>query len=213
MAGERRRKPDRKLRRFFVLFILVVVITLSLVWKFSTRTEEFTWDKATLTQSLQREIQQLHHLAASENLIAAVQEQNSASYTVEQSMAADQVWLASDASHPLKQSVSTHSVSQLFSSLLKSQPHFNELMLIDRTGNLVAASPLTSDYWQGDELKWQSIVEQSLPFFVSAKTFDQSSGVNSVQLSVPVKEGERVVGVLVVGIRLSYVFRRQIESR
>ena len=56
-------------------------------------------------------------------------------------------------------------------------------------------------------------MEDGWPSYVSAMTFDESSESNIVQLAVPVHDQQDVVGVLVVGIRLSHILMKQVEKR
>ena len=72
---------------------------------------------------------------------------------------------------------------------------------MDNQGALVAATDKTSDYWQGDEDKF------SHPFttgsmLVSEVEFDTSAQAYLVQISVPVKDGDKVIGAITFGINL-----------
>ena len=72
---------------------------------------------------------------------------------------------------------------------------------MDAQGALVCATVETSDYWQGDEPKWQRVQAKS-PGFVDEPALDPSTGVYAVQLSVPVKDREAKVGALTLTLRL-----------
>ena len=193
--------------RLSVLLWLPVLLLLSV----RSGGAEIKWDRDTLEQSLQLELQYLQQLAATEELIEAVRQQNAEPQTLAQLRLLDQTWQASAASDPLKQTLLAHPQSQRFAALHKTESHFNEWLLVDAKGGLVAAFPITSDYWQGDEDKWKKILEDGFDRYVGAKTYDHSSGVNAVQLSVAVKDGDMVIGVLVAGVRLSHVMMRQIR--
>ncbi|MFZ3582044.1 hypothetical protein ACOI1H_07740 [Loktanella sp. DJP18] len=62
-----------------------------------------------------------------------------------------------------------------------------EIILMDKRGLNAAVSVVTSDYWQGDEDKFQKTFGQGVgAIHVSAVELDESSGIYVVQVSVPV---------------------------
>jgi len=82
-------------------------------------------------------------------------------------------------------------------------PAVVEAFAMDARGALVCSIAKTSDYWQGDEPKWQrSFAGGSGGELVDGPLFDESSQRYSIQISVPVKDGDRVGGALTVGFSL-----------
>ena len=67
---------------------------------------------------------------------------------------------------------------------------------MDAKGALVCSTVETSDYWQGDEAKWQRTYRDGLELFVDEPALDLSTGTYAVQLSVPVSSGGRKAGAL-----------------
>ena len=101
-------------------------------------------------------------------------------------------------------------ISNALSSYLKtvkndSQGLFTEIFVMDNKGLNVGQSDMTSDFWQGDEAKWQKTYKvgpQSM-HIGSVKT-DESSQTLQSQLSVPVVDpasGE-VIGAVTVGVNV-----------
>jgi hypothetical protein len=80
---------------------------------------------------------------------------------------------------------------------------YSEALLTDNQGALVAAYPTPSDYWQGDEEKFQA-PWSSGELYIGPIGFDESTQVYASPVSVPVFDDRGTkIGVLVMGVRLS----------
>lgn len=78
---------------------------------------------------------------------------------------------------------------------------YTEIFVMDEHGLNVAASDVTSDYWQGDEAKYLAIREAGPhAVYVGRVEQDASTQLFQVQVSVPVVDGSRVIGVVAVGV-------------
>ena len=77
-----------------------------------------------------------------------------------------------------------------------------EVILMDGHGANVCLSRETSDYWQGDEPKWQRTFLEGRDPFVDDPSLDASSATYAVQLSVPVMEGARRIGALTLTLKV-----------
>jgi hypothetical protein len=77
-----------------------------------------------------------------------------------------------------------------------------EVILMDERGANVCLSRETSDYWQGDEAKWQKTFVEGHDPFVDEPALDASSATYAVQLSVPVTEGARRIGALTLTLKV-----------
>jgi hypothetical protein len=77
-----------------------------------------------------------------------------------------------------------------------------EAFAMDERGGVACSTVATSDYWQGDEAKWQKTVQDGLPAFVDEPSLDASTGVYAIQLSVPMLEGERRIGAVTLTLKL-----------
>ena len=80
-----------------------------------------------------------------------------------------------------------------------------EVFAMDNLGLNVAQSVETSDYWQGDEAKWQNTYGNgSGDIHISEVEFDESTGSYQSQVSMPVKDpatGE-LIGAITFGINV-----------
>lgn len=76
-----------------------------------------------------------------------------------------------------------------------------EIMLTDQQGRNVAISEITSDFWQGDEAKFQQIYQSSQRYFFDEVSFDASTQRFLVHLSIPIKDSQgQHTGALILGI-------------
>ena len=73
---------------------------------------------------------------------------------------------------------------------------------MDNQGANVCMTDKTSDYWQGDEAKFQKSYNNGAGGMdISDVKFDDSSQAYIVQVSVPVKDaGGKVIGAVTIGI-------------
>ena len=93
----------------------------------------------------------------------------------------------------------------LSKKLKKWQSLFNgavtELILTDNQGKNIAISKLTSDYWQGDEDKFNKVFTRLDDYYFDTVEYDASTHHFQVQLSIPVfNKNYNHIGVLILGI-------------
>ena len=86
--------------------------------------------------------------------------------------------------YPLRQQVVGRPCSIKVRKLVADDPNVVEALVMDDRGALVCATVESSDYWQGDEPKWQRTYQDGQEVFVDAPALDTSTGVYAVQLSV-----------------------------
>lgn len=80
-----------------------------------------------------------------------------------------------------------------------------EIFVMDNRGLNVGQSDITSDYWQGDEAKWQKSFRAGPgAIFVDSVEKDQSTGQLQVQVSVPIEDPEsgKVIGAITLGVNV-----------
>jgi len=83
----------------------------------------------------------------------------------------------------------------------------NEIFVMDNLGLNVAQSAVTSDYWQGDEDKWQLSYGDGTgegAVHISEVEFDDSTGVYQSQVSIPVKDLQtgKLLGAMTFGVNV-----------
>jgi hypothetical protein len=86
-----------------------------------------------------------------------------------------------------------------------SQGIVTEVFVMDNRGLNVGQSDVTSDYWQGDEAKWQKTFQAGANgFFIDEVEMDESTQTFQSQVSVSIVDpatGE-VIGAITVGVNI-----------
>jgi hypothetical protein len=86
---------------------------------------------------------------------------------------------------------------------LAAASKYGEAFVMDSRGALVCATQKTSDYWQGDEAKWSRAFDGGKgATFIDRPRRDESANANLAQISVPVMDNGKAIGVLTVGVPL-----------
>ncbi len=165
------------------------------------------FSQAHLARLLRNKVEDVRELAANPKVIRAVCEHNAKGQSLDAIKKIDKDWLAAKGLSPLKKSLQENKVGQYFKTFVEfNESIYSEIFLTDNQGATVATYPATTDYWQGDETKWTEAFNAGEgKVYIGAVEFDESSQVNSVQISVPVLVEAKTIGVLVVGVKLSYL--------
>jgi hypothetical protein len=111
----------------------------------------------------------------------------------------DRQWEADRAATAAKSGLLQTPASQFLADIVGHDPIYREILVTDRQGRLVAASNVTSDYFQGDEDWWKQSFDQGRGrIVVSDVRRDQSAGVYAFDIAVPVPAptGEQLAGVM-----------------
>ena len=108
----------------------------------------------------------------------------------------DQVWRRHVGLPPDVSNLLDSPPSHFLQDLVSGDPIYDELLITDRYGRLVAASGVTNDYYQGDERWWREAVS-SRRISVSDVVWDESAQVFAIEVAAPIEapSGD-VVGVL-----------------
>ena len=143
-------------------------------------------------------------------LIEAIKAQNvqHADLNEDQIIALDQQWRAEagEGGGPLIEQLLSSPVSAWLADQQTSTAGFvTEVFVMDNKGLNVAQSVETSDYWQGDEAKWQqTYLVGPDALHISEVEFDDSTGFYQSQASLPITDpatGE-VIGAITYGINV-----------
>lgn len=143
-------------------------------------------------------------------VIAAIISQNKANadLTEEQIIVLDKKWRAETkaSSHAMIDGLLGSEVSEMLADYRNSTAGMvTEIFVMDNKGLNVAQSDITSDYWQGDEAKWQKtfLVGPDVIFVDEVET-DESTQTLQSQMSMSIKDpatGE-TIGAITVGVNV-----------
>ncbi|MBE9557114.1 MAG: hypothetical protein IMF08_09685 [Proteobacteria bacterium] len=82
---------------------------------------------------------------------------------------------------------------------------FTEIFVMDNKGLNVAQSDTTSDYWQGDEGKWQkTFLAGPDGLFIDEVEFDESTQTYQAQVSVSIADPDsgEAIGAITIGVNV-----------
>jgi len=127
--------------------------------------------------------------------------------------AIDHEWTRARGAVPLALDVVRGQPSEYLRRITALHPSYREMLLTDRFGALVAATNITSDYYQADEEWWRKAFGDgdSGSVYIGDVVFDASAGAYTLEVAVPVREeaGEQateVIGVLKTLIGVEELF-------
>ena len=143
-------------------------------------------------------------------VVAAIKKQNARHADLNQTdiNALDKKWRAetSRSKRPLIKRVLATKLSRFLKQAKKDQHGIvTEVFVMDNRGLNVGQSDVTSDYWQGDEAKWQKTYSAGAgALFIDEVEMDESTQTFQSQLSMSIVDpasGE-VIGAITVGINV-----------
>ena len=139
-------------------------------------------------------------------IVAAVKNANAKGKTLAQIQDMDNKWKATPGVADYMQALMDSECGKRLLGIRNSAPYYAEIFVMDNQGANVAMTDKTSDYWQGDEAKFQkSYKEGAGAVFVDEVEFDDSTQAYLVQVSVPVKDGTQVIGAITFGIDMDKI--------
>jgi hypothetical protein len=114
----------------------------------------------------------------------------------------DATWI-SNPRDPMRQAIVQAPCSAKVRELVKDDTLVVEAFVMNDRGTLVCSIAETSDYWQGDEAKWQKTFVEGKDAFVEEPAFDASSGKYAIQVSVPIAEAGKRIGAVTLTLKLN----------
>lgn len=148
----------------------------------------------------------LKALGSDATIVAAVKAANAAGLTLDQIKAHDAAWQKTPGVAPDMQALMDNPCGKLLCKMQKEMPYLAEAFVMDNQGANVAMTDKTSDYWQGDEPKWQESFKGGVgAVHISDVKFDDSTQTYTVQVSVPVMDGGKAIGAVTFGVDVEQV--------
>ena len=185
-------------------------LTLALVSLASITTAQEDISQSELDDLLSVKRRTVQHMALNPMLVRAVRQQNASGLTAEEVARREKAWRASKEVTPFKLSLQTSPAGRFLKQQVERSTSFNEAFLTDNQGANVAAFPATSDYDQGDEEKWsESFNGGRGRIYTGPIELDESTNTVAAQVSAPVLDRGKTIGVLVVGVTINYLQERR----
>lgn len=156
-----------------------------------------------IQKRLESEAAKLQAWTSDKTLVNAVIAQNAQHLTMAEIERRDKEWMAGGAEALVKQMLSGPCADRL-RQLTSPSPIYGETFVMDNQGALVCTNEKTSDYWQGDEAKWQKSWSGGKgAVFIDRPRMDESAKEHLAQISLPIKDAAgHVVGAITVGINM-----------
>lgn len=143
----------------------------------------------------------IRRMAAVAEVLDAVKKQNADRLTPEDIKKLDERWTAATGIADFMRPYMENACAKALRKVASETRGVVEAFVMDKRGALVCTVSKTSDYWQGDEAKWQkSFNEGKGAVFIDKPLFDDSSQTYSFQASLPVMEGSQAIGAITVGL-------------
>jgi hypothetical protein len=156
-----------------------------------------------MQKRLQTESVKLQAWTTDKVLVNAVVAQNGQHLAMAEIERRDKEWIAGHAEALVKQML-TGPCSDRLRQLTATSPIYGETFVMDDQGALVCTNVKTSDYWQGDEAKWQKSFDGGKgAVFIDRPRMDDSAKEHLAQISLPIHDAAgHVVGAMTIGIKL-----------
>jgi hypothetical protein len=139
-------------------------------------------------------------------IVKAVQAENEKAKSMNQIKEMDKKWQAHAGIADYMKKMMESECGKYLRSIQAGKPFYAEIFVMDNQGANVAMTDKTSDYWQGDEAKFKKSFNSGQGgIFVDDVEFDDSAQAYLVQVSVPVKDNNSVIGAITFGIDIDKV--------
>ena len=140
-------------------------------------------------------------LGADPIIVEAVRAENAKGKTLDQIKKMDKKWRDTPGVADFMKALMESECGKYLAKIQDTTPYFAEIFVMDNQGANVAMTDKTSDYWQGDEAKFKESYKGGAgAVHIGDVEFDDSTQAYLVQVSVPVKDGKKVIGAITFGI-------------
>lgn len=146
----------------------------------------------------------VENVAARPQIADAVAAQNTWKLSDEEVQKRDRAWQAASGTTELKEQLQANEAGRVLRGFVdRGSKTYTEALLMDRRGALVAAYPPPSDYWQGDEDKF-NVPFKTGQLYIGPIHFDHSTQAYVSDVCSPVHGAAAdPIGVLCMAVRLS----------
>ena len=135
---------------------------------------------------------------------AETKKQNAENVSLDEIKKIDKEWQAAEDLLPIQEKLISNACADEINKIIKANPAIKEAFVMDNKGAVVGENDLTSDYWQGDEEKWQNSYNDAKGGVDVGKVkFDKSANAQLQQISIPILDGGKVIGAVTFGLDLS----------
>ncbi len=134
--------------------------------------------------------------------VEQTQAQNAQGLTLEQIKQTDEEWANAEDELPIQNTLMTNACAEEIKRIVGENSAIGETFVTDNQGANVGQNELTSDYWQGDEPKWQKPFNNGQGGVdIGKPKLDKSTNAVDQKVSLPIIDGQgNVIGTVTFGL-------------
>jgi hypothetical protein len=135
--------------------------------------------------------------------VREVKAQNAKKTPLSEIQALDKQWSAAEDELPIQKDRLSNACAKEAKRVAEELKVVTEIFVMDNQGANVGQNEMTSDYWQGDEPKWQNSYKGGQGGVdVSDRKFDKSANAEDQKISLPIiDEAGAVIGAVCIGLK------------
>jgi len=136
-------------------------------------------------------------------VIAETEKLNGKKVALSEIQRIDKAWKAAEEEIPEMKDRLNNKTAAVLKKFAAKNNKVVEIFVMDNQGAVVGENNMTSDYWQGDEAKWQNSYKGGKGGVDAGKVeFDKSANANLQQVSLPViAKGGKIIGAITFGVK------------
>lgn len=134
--------------------------------------------------------------------VAETAAQNAKGITLDAIKSIDKEWIEAEDELPIHSELTGNACANEIKKIASEIPAIGETFIMDNQGANVGQNALTSDYWQGDEAKWEGAYNGGQGGIVIGEAkLDRSTGQVDQKVSLPIFDADgNVIGAACFGI-------------
>lgn len=158
-------------------------------------------------------VRKLIPIITHETFIKETIAQNDKNISLTEIQEVDNQWIKAEEEMPFHIEKLNNECAKELKALTIANPHIVEVFVMDNQGALVCTNRITTDYWQGDEPKWQNAYNKGLGGLDVGKIqFDKSANAVLQQISLPlIGMNNKVIGAITFGLDVTKMDAAKIE--
>jgi hypothetical protein len=136
--------------------------------------------------------------------VEEIEKQNAKKVTLAEIQKIDKEWTDAESELPIQKDCLNNTCAVEVKKIAAKLPALGEVFVMDNQGANVGQNALTSDYWQGDEPKWQNSFKGGKGGVdLGKRVLDKSTNVVDQKISLPIiNEKGEVVGAICCGVKI-----------
>jgi hypothetical protein len=132
-------------------------------------------------------------------IVNAVKAQNAKPQTQAEIQKIQMQWTSNDGLDAVSRAILDNPCSDHLRDFAKTKRYYAEIFVKDGLGCNVAMTNKTTNYWHGNKDKFTKCFNSGEPY-VGDVALDASTQIYLSQVSIPVKDGAKTIGVIIIGI-------------